>query len=68
MKKLIFILPLTIALSGCAVFKTRLVPQAYMPDPPEILMKAPRELSTIKQKSNMTVTDTSVSVQAPEGK
>jgi hypothetical protein len=48
MKKLIYIIPLVIALSGCAG-KTRLVPQAYMPEPPEILMKSPKELSTIKQ-------------------
>lgn len=51
MKKLIYIIPLAIALSGCAG-KTRLVPQAYMPEPPEILMKAPKELSTIKQPTN----------------
>ena len=46
MKRLIIILPLLL-LAGCAG-KTRLVPQAYMPEPPEILMKAPRELNTIK--------------------
>jgi hypothetical protein len=68
MKKLIYVIPVAIALSGCAAFKTRLVPQAYMPEPPEILMKAPKELSTIKQPNpNMTVTNTSVTVTAPEG-
>jgi hypothetical protein len=46
MKKLIVLLPL-IMLMGCAG-KTRLVPQAYMPEPPEILMQAPKELNTIK--------------------
>jgi hypothetical protein len=51
MNKLIYTIPLVIALSGCAG-KTRLTPQAYMPDPPEILMKAPKELSTIKQPTN----------------
>jgi hypothetical protein len=51
MKNLIYIIPLTIALSGCAG-KTRLTPQAYMPEPPEILMRAPKELSTIKQLTN----------------
>ena len=43
------ILLLTILLSGCAG-KTRLVPQAYMPEPPAILMQAPQELHTIKQE------------------
>ena len=46
MKKLIMILPLVL-LASCGG-KTRLVPQAYMPTPPEVLMKAPRELNTIK--------------------
>lgn len=46
MKNLIVLLPL-LMLMGC-VCKPRLVPQAYMPTPPEILMKAPRELNTIK--------------------
>jgi hypothetical protein len=45
MKKIIILLPL-VMLIGCAG-KTRLVPQAYMPTPPEVLMKAPRELNTI---------------------
>lgn len=39
-----------LSLSGCAVFKTKLVPQAYMPEPPAILMKAPKDLNTIKQE------------------
>lgn len=48
MNKTLWIIPLALALSGCAVFKTKLVPQAYMPEPPEILMRAPKELNTIK--------------------
>ena len=48
MKKLL-IIPLVLALSGCAMFtKTKLVPQAYMPEPPEILMRKAKELNTIK--------------------
>jgi hypothetical protein len=46
MRKLFIILPLVL-LAGCAG-KTRLVPQAYMPEPPAILMQAPKELHTIK--------------------
>lgn len=46
MRLLIIILPLMM-LMGCGG-KTHLVPQAYMPTPPEVLMKAPRELNTIK--------------------
>ena len=46
MRQLFIILPLVL-LSGCAG-KTRLVPQAYMPEPPAILMQAPKELHTIK--------------------
>lgn len=37
-----------VLLTGCAG-KTRLVPQAYIPEPPAILMQAPKELHTIKQ-------------------
>ena len=48
MKRIVFLLPLVL-LAGCAG-KTRLVPQAYMPEPPAILMKAPKELHTIKQE------------------
>jgi len=43
---------MSLALAGCSVFggkKTRLVPQAYMPEPPAVLMQAPKELHTIKQ-------------------
>jgi len=47
-KRLVFLLPLVL-LTGCAG-KTRLVPQAYMPEPPAILMQAPEELHTIKQE------------------
>ena len=50
MKKLL-IIPLVLALGGCAMFtKTKLVPQAYMPDPPEILMRKPKDLNTIKKE------------------
>jgi hypothetical protein len=48
MTKALWIIPLALVLSGCAVFKTKLVPQAYMPEPPEILMRAPKDLNTIK--------------------
>lgn len=50
--KTIAILLLAVSLSACSVFggkKTRLVPQAYMPEPPGILMQAPKELKTIKK-------------------
>lgn len=57
MKKLIVLLPLVL-LMGCAG-KTRLVPQAYMPEPPEILMKAPKELNTIKvNKTSVIINNT----------
>jgi hypothetical protein len=48
-KRIVFLLPLVL-LTGCAG-KTRLVPQAYMPEPPAILMEAPKELHTIKNTS-----------------
>ena len=48
MKHLLVIVALVL-LSGCGG-KTRLVPQAYMPEPPAILMQAPKELHTIKQE------------------
>ena len=57
-----------VSLSGCSIFggkKTRLVPQAYMPEAPAILMQPPKELKTIK-KSNLTVTETSVVVEEPK--
>lgn len=38
-----------VALTGCAG-KTRLVPQAYMPEPPALLMKEPMDLQTIKDE------------------
>jgi hypothetical protein len=57
MKKFIVLLPLLL-LMGCAG-KTRLVPQAYMPEPPEILMKAPKELNTIKvNKTSVIINNT----------
>ncbi len=50
MKKLL-VIPLILTLSGCAMFtKTKLVPQAYMPEPPEILMRKPKDLNTIKKE------------------
>jgi len=55
---------MALALAGCGG-KTRLVPQAYMPTPPEILMRAPKELTTIK-KNNMTVTNETVTVEGPK--
>lgn len=67
MKKVILV-ALVASLSACSMFggkKTRLVPQAYMPEPPAILMQAPKELKTIK-KNNLTVTDTSVTVEEPK--
>lgn len=45
MIKLFYALPILLILSGC----TKQVPQAYMPTPPEILMRAPKELNTIRQ-------------------
>lgn len=63
MRQALIILPLVL-LAGCAG-KTRLVPQAYMPEPPAILMQAPKELHTIK-KENLTVTENSVTVEAPK--
>lgn len=53
------ILLMALSLSACSVFggkKTRLVPQAYMPDPPGILMQAPKELKTIKKNNSETTT------------
>ena len=40
---------LAVTLAGCAG-KTKLVTQAYMPEPPEVLMREPRDLNTIKQE------------------
>ena len=64
MKKCLVII-LALSLSACGFLggrKTRLVPQAYMPDPPSILMQAPKELQTIKQQPK-----TDVTVDAPKG-
>lgn len=48
MNKVLIASLLALALAGCAG-KTKLVPQAYMPEPPEVLMRAPKDLNTIKQ-------------------
>lgn len=67
--KMIGVILLGLTLSGCSVFggkKTQLVPKAYMPDPPAILMKAPKDLHTIK-KGNITVTTDKVIVESPKG-
>jgi len=37
--------------------KTKLVPQAYMPDPPEILMRKPKDLNTIKKEEPVTAVE-----------
>jgi hypothetical protein len=42
------ILLLATLVSGCCTTKVKLVPQAYVPEPPAILMRAPQELQTIK--------------------
>lgn len=47
MKKIILVAPLFL-LAACGP-KIKLVPTAYMPTPPEILMKAPKDLNTIRQ-------------------
>lgn len=46
--KIFSILLLSLLVTGCA--KTQLVPKAYMPTPPSILMEQPKELNTIKQE------------------
>ncbi len=48
MNRAILILPLALLVTACG--KTELVPQLYMPTPPEVLMKKPQELKTIKQE------------------
>ena len=66
MRTLVVIL-LAVSLSACSIFggkKTRLVPQAYMPEPPKILMEPPKDLKTIK-KSNLEITEENVSVNGP---
>jgi hypothetical protein len=50
MNRSFFLLPLLLLLAGCAC-KPRLVPQAYMPVPPTILMQPPKELYTIIPQS-----------------
>lgn len=50
MKKAAIIAVMALGLSGCTVFKSRLIPQAYMPDPPSILMKEPKKLHTIRKE------------------
>lgn len=66
MRTLVVIL-LAVSLSACSVFggkKTRLVPQAYMPEPPKILMEPPKDLKTIK-KNNLEIAEEKVSVNGP---
>jgi hypothetical protein len=66
MRTLVVIL-LAVSLSACSIFggkKTRLVPQAYMPEPPKILMEPPKDLKTIK-KNNLEITEEKVSVNGP---
>jgi hypothetical protein len=48
MKKLLIIAPLLL-LTACGP-KIKLVPQAYMPTPPELLMRDAKELNTIKKE------------------
>ena len=72
--KMIYTIPLVLALAGCGFTKTHLVPQAYMPDPPAILMTPPKELSTIKKNpadqcktnNNLEICKNTISVQAPK--
>ena len=49
MKKVIAIL-FTLALTACGP-DIRLVPRAYMPDAPEILMRPPQDLQKIKSET-----------------
>lgn len=51
MTKTLSAIVMALLLSGCV--KTKLVPYPYMPEPPQILMKSPKDLNTIKpeQKS-----------------
>ena len=66
MRKVLLIL-LAVLLSGCSIFggkKTRLVPQAYMPEPPGVLMQTPKDLKTIKN-TNLNVSNTSIEVKGP---
>lgn len=47
MNKLIIASLLLVSLTGCV--KTKLIPQLHMPTPPEVLMRDPKDLNTIKQ-------------------
>jgi hypothetical protein len=53
----VVLLAVSIMLSGCMgnIFgggkKTKLVPQAYMPEPPPMLMESTKPLNTIKPRS-----------------
>jgi hypothetical protein len=48
------IILLAALVSGCCTTKTQLVPQAYMPAPPAILMQPPQDLNTIKPPKEKT--------------
>jgi hypothetical protein len=48
------IILLAALVSGCCTTKTQLVPQAYMPVPPAILMQSPQDLNTIKNNTTVT--------------
>jgi hypothetical protein len=53
MMRAVLVLMVALSLSACSVFggkKTRLVPQAYMPEPPAVLMRPPGDLKTIKNE------------------
>lgn len=63
MNRIAFVVIASIALSGCTLFKPKIVTQAYMPEAPEILLRAPKELHTIKQ-NNLKATD---KPESPEG-
>ncbi len=52
MKKVVFVSALALLCAGCST--TKLVPVPYMPEAPEILMKKPKELQTIKQEQPAT--------------
>lgn len=68
MKRLL-VIPLILSLTGCAMFtKTKLVPQAYMPEPPEILMRKPKDLNVVKQEPATQAPATTADPQPPENK
>jgi hypothetical protein len=62
--KFVGIILLATLVSGCCTTKVRLVPQAYMPEPPAILMRAPQDLQTIRK--NSTTTEQSTEVETPK--